>query len=206
MTPEQAKLKQREDARIRSRQAPRRASSQAVSSDQSEVTEEAPAVYRVPQITVPEDLQGVARLIQTELAKIEQSQTILLSLWEKIEGKIPSDLLHVGDFGVGINQGSVPFGVVSQFAAYSGDTDEVPGNGAGWQSAYGSNRRAQLFMRTDPSLWIRFSLSDSVTDTETEWIKLATFSEVQKSVDSIRGKIYAELLALNPGIVVPVKE
>lgn len=88
MTPEQAKLKQREDARRRSRQAPRRASSQAISSDQSEVTEEAPAVYRVPQINVPEDLQGVARLIQSELAKIEQSQTILLSLWEKVKDQV----------------------------------------------------------------------------------------------------------------------
>lgn len=85
MTPEQAKLKQREDARRRSKQAPRRASSQAVSSDQSEVTEEAPAVYRVPQINVPEDLQGVAKLIQSELAKIEQSQTILLSIWQKVK-------------------------------------------------------------------------------------------------------------------------
>ncbi len=87
MTPEQAKLKQREDARRRSRQAPRRASSQAVSSDQSEVTEEAPAVYRVPQINVPEDLQGAAKLIQTELAKIEQSQSILLTLWEKLKSQ-----------------------------------------------------------------------------------------------------------------------
>lgn len=87
MTPEQAKLKQREDARRRSQQAPRRASSQAVASDQSEVTEEAPAVYRVPQINVPEDLQGVARLIQTELAKIEQSQSILLTLWEKLRSQ-----------------------------------------------------------------------------------------------------------------------
>ncbi|EAO1621237.1 hypothetical protein ABFT38_002493 [Salmonella enterica] len=85
MNPEQAKLKQREDARRRSRQAPRRASSQAVSSDQSEITEEAPAVYRVPQINVPEDIQGVAKLIQTELAKIEQSQTILLSIWQKVK-------------------------------------------------------------------------------------------------------------------------
>lgn len=90
MNPEQAKLKQREDARRRSRQAPRRASSQAVSSDQSEVTEEAPAVYRVPQINVPDDLQGVAKLIQTELAKIEQSQTILLSLWEKVKDQYNS--------------------------------------------------------------------------------------------------------------------
>ncbi|MGK3361628.1 pyocin knob domain-containing protein [Citrobacter portucalensis] len=90
MTPELAKLKQRVDARRRSQQAPRRASSQAVSSDQSEVTEEAPAVYRVPQINVPEDLQGVAKLIQTELAKIEQSQSILLSLWEKVKDQINS--------------------------------------------------------------------------------------------------------------------
>lgn len=118
MTPELAKLKQREDARRRSKQAPRRASSQAVSSDQSEVTEEAPAVYRVPQINVPEDLQGAAKLIQTELAKIEQSQSILLSLWEKVKDQansqtvisfskpitgpqVSTDYLQVGNF---INQ------------------------------------------------------------------------------------------------------
>ncbi|MDT0637688.1 hypothetical protein RM437_06530 [Citrobacter werkmanii] len=91
MTPDQAKIKQREDARRRSQQAPRRASSQAVSNEQSEITEEAPAVYRVPQINVPEDLPGVARLIQSELAKIEQSQTILLSLWEKVKDQINTD-------------------------------------------------------------------------------------------------------------------
>lgn len=125
MTPELAKLKQREDARMRSKQAPRRASSQAVSSDQSEVTEEAPAVYRVPQINVPEDLQGAAKLIQTELAKIEQSQSILLSLWEKVKDQansqtdisfskpitgpqVSTDYLQVGNyFNPTVNDGRV---------------------------------------------------------------------------------------------------
>lgn len=86
MTPEQAKLKQREDAHRRSQQAPRRSSQQAISSEaQSEVTERAPNLYRVPQINVPEDLQGVARLIQAELQKIEASQSVLLSIWQKVK-------------------------------------------------------------------------------------------------------------------------
>ncbi|MEG2040459.1 MAG: hypothetical protein RR068_05035 [Hafnia sp.] len=86
MTPEQAKALQKHNARLRSKQAPRRSSQQALSSEtQSEVTERAPNMYRVPQINVPDDLQGVTRLIQQELQKIESSQSILLSLWEKLK-------------------------------------------------------------------------------------------------------------------------
>lgn len=86
MTPEQAKTLQMANAMLRSKQKPRRNSQQAISSEaQSEVTERAPNLYRVPQINVPEDLQGVSRLIQQELQKIEASQSILLSLWEKLK-------------------------------------------------------------------------------------------------------------------------
>ena len=75
----------------RSKQSPRRHSSQASGTEpQSEVTETAPTLYQVPQINVPEDLQGVAKLIQGELQKIEQSQSILLSIWEKVKDQYAS--------------------------------------------------------------------------------------------------------------------
>ena len=86
MTPEQAKALQKLNALERSKQAPRRHSSQASGSEpQSEVAETAPTLYQVPKINVPEDLQEVAKLIQGELQKIEQSQSILLSIWEKVK-------------------------------------------------------------------------------------------------------------------------
>lgn len=85
----QAKRQQLEDARRRSQQKPRRSSQQALADEQqSEVTERAPNLYRVPQINVPEDLQGAAKLIQSELQKIEQSQSVLLTLWQKLQGQV----------------------------------------------------------------------------------------------------------------------
>ncbi|WP_260863389.1 hypothetical protein [Citrobacter sp. Marseille-Q6884] len=102
MTPEQAKALQKQNARLRSKQTPRRSSQQAISSEtQSEVTERAPNLYRVPQINVPDDLQGVARLIQKELQKIEASQSILLSLWEKVKSQ--TDAKSTIQFSKGID-------------------------------------------------------------------------------------------------------
>ncbi|MEH3398105.1 phage tail protein [Enterobacter cloacae] len=61
-------------------------------------------------------------------------------------------------------------GQVSQFIAYaSTDLKEVPANGAGWQSAYGASRRAQIFMTTGGYVYSRFSLSDVTYDVDTPW-------------------------------------
>ncbi|HAS1123638.1 TPA: hypothetical protein I3786_002044 [Enterobacter cloacae] len=61
-------------------------------------------------------------------------------------------------------------GQVSQFLAYaSTDLKEVPANGAGWQSAYGATRRAQIFMTTGGNVYSRFSLSDVTYDVDTPW-------------------------------------
>lgn len=61
-------------------------------------------------------------------------------------------------------------GQVSQFLAYAAtDFKEVPSNGAGWQSAYGATRRAQIFMTTGGNVYSRFSLSDVTYDVDTPW-------------------------------------
>ncbi|MGN5575957.1 hypothetical protein VF709_24920, partial [Enterobacter sp. Lyrl_3] len=49
------------------------------------------------------------------------------------------------------------------------DFKEVPANGAGWQSAYGASRRAQIFMTTGGNVYSRFSLSDVAFDVDTPW-------------------------------------
>ncbi|WP_052952214.1 phage tail protein [Enterobacter genomosp. O] len=64
----------------------------------------------------------------------------------------------------------IRMGQVSQFLAYAAaDLKEVPSNGAGWQSAYGASRRAQIFMDTAGKVYSRFSISDVALDTSTPW-------------------------------------
>ncbi|ENE3737894.1 phage tail protein, partial [Escherichia coli] len=58
---------------------------------------------------------------------------------------------------------------VSQFLAYSGNADEVPSNGAGFQAAYNKNRRAQIFITGAGEMYHRFSGSDTVKDNTTLW-------------------------------------
>ncbi|WP_310606726.1 pyocin knob domain-containing protein [Buttiauxella brennerae] len=78
-----AKIQQMENARQRAASDTRRSSSQAAAINvQSTVTNRPPALYRVPKINVPSTLAECAKLIQSELQKIEQSQSILLTLWE----------------------------------------------------------------------------------------------------------------------------
>lgn len=72
------------DALERSQQAPRRTSS---ASTQNELTASAPALYQVTKINVPASLGEVGKLIHSECTKIQQSQTIILSLWQQQEAK-----------------------------------------------------------------------------------------------------------------------
>ncbi|MDP5159461.1 gp53-like domain-containing protein [Enterobacter ludwigii] len=90
-------------------------------------------------------------------------------------------------------------GQVSQFLAYaSTDLKEVPANGAGWQSAYGATRRAQIFMTTGGNVYSRFSLSDVTYDVDTPWaIHYTTLNKptaadvgaVAKTGDTMTGRL-----------------
>lgn len=81
----EAKARQRENALLRSKTDIRRTSSASTSNPQSEVTERPPALYQVPPINVPDNLHDCAKLIHSELTKIANSQSVLLSLWEKVK-------------------------------------------------------------------------------------------------------------------------
>lgn len=78
-------------------------------------------------------------------------------------------VLQVGDGGL-LSSAGLVMGLVSQFLGYaSADAEEVPANGAGWQSAYATSRRAQLFLDTVGHVWSRFSLSTDALDVDTPW-------------------------------------
>lgn len=55
------------------------------------------------------------------------------------------------------------------FANASSGVAGYPGNGAGFQSTYSSNRRAQIYMNSSGAVYSRFSLDSNVIDTSTPW-------------------------------------
>ena len=76
--------------------------------------------------------------------------------------------LQQGAYGIG-SKNNYEMGEVSQFLAYSGNADEVPSNGAGFQAAYNKNRRAQIFITGAGEMYHRLSGSDTVKDSTTLW-------------------------------------
>ncbi|HCM2495373.1 TPA: hypothetical protein N3D36_004586 [Salmonella enterica subsp. enterica serovar Lehrte] len=87
MNTKEQKLKSIADARHRATLNVRTASNASITNAQSEVAESPPVVYQVPNINVPENLEEAAKLIQSELQKISQSQSVLLTLWEKLKSQ-----------------------------------------------------------------------------------------------------------------------
>ncbi|MFU1851404.1 pyocin knob domain-containing protein [Citrobacter portucalensis] len=241
MTPEQAKALQRQNARLRSQQFARRKSSQAVSNEQqSEVTDRAPNLYRVPKINIPDNLHDVAKLIQSELQKIESSQSILLSLWQKLQGQIASkdSIKFTKQVVFDVNpevQGNYGWNCIPesmQITAFnnpvwgwgliSGDTESspVPDNSYGTLltvssgGTYGYTRPTdliatgnngawvqQIFISTGANVYVRKSTNGG------DWSAWGDLGLSPLAIEQMRlnlkKEMYAELLALNPGIVIP---
>lgn len=85
-------------------------------------------------------------------------------------------VMKQGDFGLGYGGRNLManLGWTSGFLMYNTSAPEVPVNCSGWQSCYGPSRRAQLVVGTDSRLWVRFSLSDNIVDTDTPWKEIVT--------------------------------
>lgn len=117
----------------------------------------------------------------------------------------------VGWMGAGGNS-DIAMGSVSQYLAYSSaDKKEVPANGVGFQAAYAKNRRGQLFVTSDSGLHVRFTESDVVLDTDTQWVRVYTtlykpspadINAVNKTGDTMTGKLIinfdGEAITLQP--------
>ncbi|XUA17736.1 hypothetical protein ACQVA2_13740 [Citrobacter sp. OP27] len=216
-----AKTAQRENARRRSKEATRRTSSASTSNTQSEVTERPPQVYRVPQINVPQNLHDAAKLIQGELTKIAQSQSIILTLWEKLRGQVAG-------------ADSVQFNVPVNF------TDGIALNGVpvtDWRFR-GTYEWDGVPWTADTGLYIERNSSDTASDMviqfygggggscpamqfrvdyktgglsyrsardkygfEVDFVKLAT----QTALEQAKKDIFTTLRVMNPGLLIPAE-
>lgn len=78
MTPAQSKARASADAKAR-------ALAKAANGTESQVNNSPPMVYQAPSINVPASMHEVAALIQGELTKIQQAQSVLLTLYEKFD-------------------------------------------------------------------------------------------------------------------------
>ncbi|WP_051916803.1 prophage tail fiber N-terminal domain-containing protein [Serratia sp. Ag1] len=94
------------------------------------------------------------------------------SSWEIFDsrGKNDTRFVQIGAYGLGYLGMSIA-SKTTGFIAQAGATGLAPGNGAGFQSAYASNRRAQLYISTDGTVTSRFSLSDTPDTDSTPWNK-----------------------------------
>lgn len=73
----------------------RRTSLSSTSNEQSELTKTPPTVYRLAKINVPDNLVDMTKTLHGELQKIEQSQSVILSIWQKVQSMLPhSDSLE----------------------------------------------------------------------------------------------------------------
>lgn len=85
-----AKARQKARARERASQGVGRKSMAAATTTpaQSEITSKPPNLYQVTRINTPADFQEVARLLHDQLTKIAESQSYILTLWEKLRGQV----------------------------------------------------------------------------------------------------------------------
>ena len=95
MTPEESKARAKLDAAARAASAPT-----------SQVNNAPPQVYRVPRMNMPKDLAELTQLLHGELTKIEQSQSLILSIYEQLqagapEGFAPPDSMTIGEDAAG---------------------------------------------------------------------------------------------------------
>lgn len=77
-----AKAKKLTEAMRRSKTSIRETSSE--STDNSQLTSSPPTVYRLGKLNIPKDMAGMTKLLHSELQKIEQSQSVILSIAEKV--------------------------------------------------------------------------------------------------------------------------
>ncbi|QIN94810.1 virion-associated protein [Proteus phage Privateer] len=87
-----------------------------------------------------------------------------------------------GDFGLGRAGMGKPQNISCFQGVPSASVQGFPTNGAGFQSTYQTNRRAQMFMSTQGIVFTRFSLRDELVDVTTPWNTV--YSSKNTTVDS----------------------
>ncbi|EBV5232285.1 hypothetical protein NE78_000526 [Salmonella enterica subsp. enterica serovar Telelkebir] len=233
MNAKEQKLKALADARRRANLNVRTTSSASTTNAQSEVAESPPTVYQVPNINVPENLEEAAKLIQSELQKIAQSQSVLLTLWEKLKAQYATEAGVEFTKPVSFQdspqiEGQYGWNCVPDYTQkVSGSMDEAPW---GWSCVAGLEGAPDgvgygtaLTISSGGTSGYATPESQRVAGYNGAWLQQiyintsavmhirqstngsawSEWSTIQSGV-AVKREIYAELQKLNAGLIVPI--
>ncbi|ECJ1028231.1 hypothetical protein FMZ73_07570 [Salmonella enterica subsp. enterica] len=214
MNAKEQKLKALADARRRATLNVRTTSSASTTSAQSEVAESPPTVYQVPNINVPENLEEAAKLIQSELQKIAQSQSVLLTLWEKLKSQAATasgvEFTKPVAYAAGVTETYYNGGA---YPIYINNWWQEEGRGAVWEvdcnDPVNGSYIAYFQRQTDGGTVfnVNGTIQGNVAINQLgHYYVTERQLDVREAVDreEIKSEIYAELQKLNAGLIVPI--
>lgn len=214
MNTRELKLQALADARRRATTNVRKTSSASTTNAQSEVAESPPAVYQVPNINIPENLEEAARLIQSELQKIAQSQSVLLTMWEKLKSQYATasgvEFTKPVAYAAGVTS---TYNHGGDYPTYLNPWWDAGGRGAVWElecldpvtNAYMFYCQRQLDGGTVFN--VNGTIQGNVATNQVGHYYVTDRQlDVREAVirGELRGEIYAELQKLNAGLIVPI--
>lgn len=218
MNTKEIKLQALAGARRRATTNVRKTSNASTANTQSEVTESPPTVYQVPNINVPENLEEAAKLIQSELQKISQSQSILLTLWEKLRNQVATasgvEFTKPVTFAAGATS---TYNNGGAYPVYINNWWDGASRGAVWELDCNDpvNSTYIAYFQRQIDGGTLFNVNGTIQgNIATNQLGHHYVTDRQLDVrealsrDELTAEIYAELYRLNPGIVIPapVKE
>lgn len=214
MNAKEQKLKALADARRRASLNVRTTSSASTTNAQSEVAESPPTVYQVPNINVPENLEEAAKLIQSELQKIAQSQSVLLTLWEKLKSQAATasgvEFTKPVAYAAGVTETYYNGGA---YPIYINNWWQEEGRGAVWEmdcnDPVNGSYIAYFQRQTDGGTVfnVNGTIQGNVAINQLgHYYVTERQLDVREAVDreEIKSEIYAELQKLNAGLIVPI--
>ncbi|HED5885101.1 TPA: hypothetical protein R5S02_000180 [Salmonella enterica] len=208
------KLQALADARRRAALNVRKTSNASTTNAQSEVAESPPTVYQVPNINIPENLEGAAKLIQSELQKIAQSQSVLLTLWEKLKSQAATasgvEFTKPVAYAAGVTS---TYNHGGSYPTYLNPWWDAAGRGAVWELECEDpvNGRYMFYCQRQLDGGTVFNVNGTIqgnfaTNQVGHHYVTDRQLDVREAVsrDEMRAEIYAELQKLNAGLIVPI--
>lgn len=214
MNAKEQKLKALADARRRATLNVRTTSGASTTNAQSEVAESPPTVYQVPNINVPENLEEAAKLIQSELQKIAQSQSVLLTLWEKLKSQAATasgvEFTKPVAYAAGVTETYYNGGA---YPIYINNWWQEEGRGAVWEMDCNdpANGSYIAYFQRQTDGGTVFNVNGTIQGNVAinqlgHYYVTERQLDVREAVDreEIKSEIYAELQKLNAGLIVPI--
>ncbi|ECA8969600.1 hypothetical protein ETB55_04365 [Salmonella enterica subsp. enterica serovar Omuna] len=208
------KLQALADARRRAALNVRKTSNASTTNAQSEVAESPPTVYQVPNINIPENLEEAAKLIQSELQKIAQSQSVLLTLWEKLKSQAATasgvEFTKPVAYAAGVTETYYNGGA---YPIYINNWWQEGGRGAVWEMDCNDpvNGSYIAYFQRQIDGGTLFNVNGTIqgniaTNQLGHYYVTDRQLDVREAVDreEVKSEIYAELQKLNAGLIVPI--